>query len=376
MNATIKIYPDREMLALDMAEALDAATIRSGIIQGCEIKPQSGNLEISSGRLMIKGRLAVVSQGTIEAPSVSTTKKGMFVCAVCDLSQNGSDESDEDIEPITLEIMSKTDYDNIADHMSAEDFNASNGQWIVKLGTVTVAPDGTVSDWQAIANAASPSKVNNKSYVDDGDAKVQADLNAQKKEEYEDTQKLALWRKHILNRVHDNNKFKTWTINYPHFTIKAGESKIVTIPVITYGEVYTYSNGKVTHANKYGENATKSKYKKTLYSYPDYRNPKKNITPSNPEIRSSFHTLATQGPSAMHPTGIVGLTITNSDNGGKNRQRCRIQGWSFSSTRAFITLYMDPDVTIKDKDNKELYKTEYKQAIVDVNVTLSYVQEE
>ena len=374
MNATIKIYPDREMLALDMAEALDAATIRSGIIQGCTFNTQSGSLNVSDGRLMIKGRLAVVTQGTIETPVVATTDT-MFVCAICDLTQNGSDEGGEQLEPITLEILTADQYDNYARELDDENFNASNGRWVVKLGTVTVAPDGTVSNWKAIANAASPSKVNNKSYVDDGDAKVQTDLNAQKKKEYEDTQKLSLWREHLTKRVHDNNKFKTWTINYPHCTIKAGETKAFTIPVITYGEVYAYSNGKVTHANKYGEDATKSKYKETLYSYPDYSNSNKKITPTNPKIRSSFHTLATQGPSAMHPIGIAGLTLTNSDNGGKNRFRCRILGWSFSSTRAFVTLYMDPDVTIRN-GNTELYKTEYKQAIVDVNITLLYVQEE
>lgn len=371
MNATIKIYPDREMLALDMAEALDAATIRSGIIQGCTFNTQSGSLNVSDGRLMIKGRLAVVTQGTIETPEVATTSS-MFVCAICDLTQNGSDEGGEQLEPITLEILTQNQYDNIANNLDAEDFNASNGRWIVKLGTVTVAPDGTVSNWKAVAEAATPAKVNNKSYVDDGDAKVQKNLNAQKKVEYDDTQVLEAWRKHLLKRVHDDGKFKTWSFTYPHCTIKAGETKAFTIPVITYGEVYAYSNGKVTHANKYGEDASKSKYKDVYYDYLEYGSTTKKI---KTKARESVHNLATQGPSAMHPIGIAEVSLVNSENGGKNRFRCRILGWSFSSTRAFVTLYMDPDVTIKN-GNTELYKAEYKQAIVDINVKILYVQEE
>ena len=371
MNAQIRIYPGMEMMAVDMAEVVHAALPESCVVQGCDLRIQDGNVHVDAGRIILKGRLAYVESGTVEPYIVSTAEPDACLCAVCDLSLGEN--------PFQLRILTANDYSNMLNTQDSavraadgDTFNTGSGVAVLKMATLTISPGSGVTK---ITKVKGGKPRHSKNYIDEGDAKVQADLNAQKKKEYEDTQKLILWRKHLLSRVHDSNKFKTWTINYPHCVIKEGETKAFTIPVITYGEAYAYSNGKVTHANRYGENASKSKYKETLYSYPDYDNPNKNVTPTNPKIRSSFHTLATQGPSAMHPIGIAGLTLTNSDNGGKNRFRCRILGWSFSSTRAFVTLYMDPDVTIRN-GNTELYKTEYKQAIVDVNITLLYVQEE
>jgi len=353
MNTTIKIYPDREMLALDMAEALDAATIRSGIIQGCAFSTNTGSLTVTDGRLMIKGRVAVVSSGALETPEVSIVRNDMVVCAVCNLTQNGSGEEGEELEPITLEIVTPEEYSNLERGMSsAEDFNASNGQWVVKLGTVTVAPDGTVSNYKANAAAATPARVNNKAYVDEGDAKVQTAVDKNKTQEESHYNRLVFWRdQHIIKRLHDANKFRTWNITIPHCVLKAGQTKMFSVPHIDYGYNRTYSNGKMVDSWEYPQS-----------KYPKYVEEKDKTY----RVRTSIKTFAKYGPRFLTPIGIVGVQVTNSDNGGKNRQRVRLIGWGFGSETCNVTLAMDDDTSDK----------KYPQAIVDVQLKIQYVQEE
>ena len=85
VSADIPIYPNKEMLSVDMAEIMDAAILKSGIIQGCAISLSAGSLNITDGRIVIKGRLGVVTGGVIPVPTLDTTTTCTLV-AVCDLS--------------------------------------------------------------------------------------------------------------------------------------------------------------------------------------------------------------------------------------------------------------------------------------------------
>lgn len=150
VSAEIRIFPDKEMLSVDMAEVLDAAMFKSGVIQGCGIHLSGGTLTMDSGRIIIKGRLGVVSAGAIPVPTLSTTSTCTLV-AVCDL-QSGEN-------PFYIALLSPDSYANLqASADSGGTFNVSNGIAYVVLGTASVNPStGNVTSWKA-ADGASAKK--------------------------------------------------------------------------------------------------------------------------------------------------------------------------------------------------------------------------
>lgn len=63
---TLKTYDGENISASDDAILYDKIIGASGIIDGCNITHQSGNiLNISNGRMIIKGRIAVIKEENI-----------------------------------------------------------------------------------------------------------------------------------------------------------------------------------------------------------------------------------------------------------------------------------------------------------------------
>lgn len=146
MNADIRIYPDKEMKAVDMAVILDALEVADGVIQGCEVSLTSGALSISDGRILIKGRLGVVTAGTIEIPTLAASATCRLL-AVCDLAIDS---------PFYISLFSAEEYAALVERAnSVIDFNGTNGVAFVELGTAEVdASTGTVTSWSANAKAS------------------------------------------------------------------------------------------------------------------------------------------------------------------------------------------------------------------------------
>lgn len=146
MNADIRIYPDKEMKAIDMAVILDALEVSDGVIQGCEVSLTSGALSISDGRILIKGRLGVVTAGTIEIPTLAASATCSLL-AVCDLAIDS---------PFYISLFSAEEYAVLVERAnSVIDFNGTNGVAFVELGTAEVdASTGTVTSWSANAKAS------------------------------------------------------------------------------------------------------------------------------------------------------------------------------------------------------------------------------
>lgn len=145
VSADIRIYPNKEMFSVDMAEIMDAAILKSGIIQGCAITLTAGSLNIADGRIVIKGRLGVVTGGAIAVPTLDTTTTCTLV-AVCDLSS---------ATPFYLALLKPADYTTLQSSADTTGtFNVSNGIAYVELGTAVVDPaTGNVTSWTANANA-------------------------------------------------------------------------------------------------------------------------------------------------------------------------------------------------------------------------------
>lgn len=133
VTAEIKVFPGKEMKALDMAEALEGAFIAyTCILQGCYVSLNNGKLTVSSGSIMIRGRVATVTGGEIdEYPSVSSTSS-LRLLAVCDLAAD---------TPFYIRLFSQSEYEAlVARRDSITDFNSGNGVWYMQLGIATFNP--------------------------------------------------------------------------------------------------------------------------------------------------------------------------------------------------------------------------------------------
>lgn len=142
------IYPAKEMKAVDMAEIMKAALFLhngKGIIQGCRFSVTgNGQLQMTSGRAVILGRLAEFSSGFLDPPSVNENTTCLVVM-VCDLNPP------QDTESFYAAILTNADVSALeirSGQINDEFFNVNNGLKYFVVGNCVVAPGGTVSNFQ------------------------------------------------------------------------------------------------------------------------------------------------------------------------------------------------------------------------------------
>lgn len=145
LTTDIRIFPQKEMFAVDMAEVFDASMPHSGIIQGCDItfNSDAGVLTISVGYIMIRGRLCIVTEGgNVVAPLVSgTADVTCYLVATCNLST---------ATPFNIELVTPATYEEYQQRKtdSAETFNSQDGFDFVLLGTAVVNPASSkITGW-------------------------------------------------------------------------------------------------------------------------------------------------------------------------------------------------------------------------------------
>lgn len=152
VSVELRVFPGMEMKAVDMATALDAATIYSGIVQGCEItyNRQTQLLSMAAGRIMIKGRLGVVTAGDLDSYPTLSSPTTCTLAAVCNLQA----QTPFYIRFFTNDEMSALS--NLAEQFP--DFNANNGIAWIELGTGTIDPaTGKVTSWTPNATGSATS---------------------------------------------------------------------------------------------------------------------------------------------------------------------------------------------------------------------------
>lgn len=153
VSAELRIFPNKEMFSVDMAEVLAAAILKDGIIQGCDIAIENGVLKFrKNGRMVINGRLGVITAGDVPVPSTITTKGTYSVVAVCDLRGVGPE--------FYISIATPTDIQNLNSAKSSGDgFNVEGTLDYIILGTVDINPaTGLASNWLRSASTAVPHK--------------------------------------------------------------------------------------------------------------------------------------------------------------------------------------------------------------------------
>ena len=130
----IRVFPNKEMTSVDFAEMMDTAIFNSGVIQGCETKVENGIFTITSGRIVVGGRLGVVTGGTVPNPTTLTKTEKCYPLAVCDLSNNDN--------PFYFIIATAADLARLG--LDTEDenttFNTENGIKALIFGICDVDP--------------------------------------------------------------------------------------------------------------------------------------------------------------------------------------------------------------------------------------------
>lgn len=159
LTTELRIFPNKELFAVDMAEIVNTSVPLSGIIQGCAItlNDVTGTLSIESGRILINGRLGVITEGgTLAAPTVEgSTNVKCHVVAVCNLSST--------LSPFTIEIVNQATYEEYAQRRDAtrDVFNVQDGFSYHYLGSVMVNPaSGKIKSWTPSVNANAKKKIN------------------------------------------------------------------------------------------------------------------------------------------------------------------------------------------------------------------------
>ena len=347
MNADIRIYPAAELSALDMAELMNAALLNDGVLQGCGLSVSSNELHIASGRMVIKGRLAVVTAGTIERPEDVLSRQTCHVCAICDLNAD---------TPFTIENLKQGNYDELvsrANGYTGDTFNVNNGVALLELGTTVVDPSvGVVS--VAAASGLSGKNVAQVNALTETVAKNKTELNSTIaanvnaiKDSGNATVSLATlnsWVNYLKKRAFAIGK---WHFENREFDgVVIGGNKVVTVrfPSTWYFNrvmiPFASSNSteakeqKVHEATVYIEEAhQKAIINKRLWSGIACYNDgvvivKQKYTPSL-SIPNDKYGVPTGIDPNYYPVGPIAIVINNASSGGANYSNCLIQtfGW-------------------------------------------------
>lgn len=152
LTTELRIFPDKELFAVDMAEIVNASVPLSGIIQGCNVTLDSdaGTLTIDTGRILINGRLGVITEGGLLVPPIveGSSNVQCHVVAVCNLSSS--------LAPFTVEVINQATYEDYQQRKeSTQDiFNVQDGFSFHYLGSVMVNPtSGKIVSWTPSADA-------------------------------------------------------------------------------------------------------------------------------------------------------------------------------------------------------------------------------
>jgi len=239
VTAEIKVFPGKEMKALDMAEALEGAFIAyTCILQGCYVSLNNGKLTVSSGSIMIRGRVATVTGGEIdEYPSVSSTSS-LRLLAVCDLAAD---------TPFYIRLFSQSEYEAlVARRDSITDFNSGNGVWYMQLGIATFNPaSNQITAWSpspdsdirqqnrdryiALMDKITSNDTSVRSLITSNVNTINNKANASHTLL---TQKINAWTTYLIKRSFASWKFVHEEFTVPSFTIAAGARVACSFPAI------------------------------------------------------------------------------------------------------------------------------------------------
>lgn len=158
-RADTRIYPNKEMKAIDMAELIRATLIGDGVIQGCRLSKEQDDsmLMMTPGRVVIGGRLAIFephADDQTNYPGDTATKINIpfpddsassnfqrYICVVYDPTQSGN------ADKAYIKLLTATEINALETQQNGPfnptghnswDFNVDSMARIIQLGYVEI----------------------------------------------------------------------------------------------------------------------------------------------------------------------------------------------------------------------------------------------
>lgn len=328
MDGIAKIYPAKEMKAVDMAELMKAALMFNGVLHGCKIEVVSNRLRMSPGRIVIFGRLAEFAPSSgesylyFDAPSVSARTK-FVICAISDLNDSSNS--------FYISLLGPSAYNSLVAEVSGdptdENYNTVGGKRFVRLGEVYYDTSGTPSSLNVSATdfPSGQPRSNNVVLQD-----YRASLNDK------DATYMA-WIRYLNKARHHRGFFKTKTVNIDGVIIPANtsglfafrkeynadvqvldeSSGIIPLPVVPttlFWKRSAYKNNGIGQANEGKAWAE------------DSAGQQSQIVPSNTYDHGAPVNINEEDSYKIW-FGIVGVQIDNATSGGAGSANCVLQGF-------------------------------------------------
>lgn len=351
--ALCRVYPAKELRAIDMAEILRAAYSFDGVISGCRFTlDDSGNLKMTPGRMMLGGRLgefilpedAIDGKITIPLPAVQAAGD-YYICAVCDLSSS---------EPFYIRILSESakdalpKIDTTSQGSEHYNFNVSNGKRGVVLGKIRVAPGPRATSMDVSTGTYPGYAIRTNANVIDGIVKTEGIH----------WETLSQWKNYFQYTKHRSAFFRNGTIEANGLKIPAGESRTYSFRAEYGSQVLMWKAGETpsfpataayvwidpTNGDIHGQAKDRSDRPREVIQIPDHGVP--NGTKLNDQQLNR---------------GIVGIKISNASSGGAQAENCIVQSYGLGGTDNRYVV-----ITIKNLGKAA--------AVIKVRVTCLYVQ--
>lgn len=340
MNADIRIYPAEELSALDMAELMDAALIVDGVLQGCGLFVQNNELYVTSGRIIIKGRLGVITGGMIERPSGVLSRQTCHICAVCDLVAEN---------PFTIQNLKQGDYDELVSRASGysdRTFNVDNGVAIYKIGTSVVDPSvGVVSatpvsyfsgknadKFQTLVNTVNNNATAAQTNLNNAVTAINSTISGVR-DSGSSTLSLATlnsWINYLKKRAHAVGKFEGQVKSsnqYSNIAIKVPANGSTTVNFRKEHDSRMY----VVESGSGGSTASYA----VIYIKPDGTIVFENAgtQPSYTPVYDRYGVPTSVNSVVWEPFGVLGISIS-----GTNATNCVISSYGFSGNHIYVRI--------------------------------------
>lgn len=326
MNGLAKIYPAKEMLAVDMAELMKAALMFNGVLHGCRISIYNNRLRMTPGRIVIFGRLGAFEANTgesylyFDAPSVSGKTK-FIICAISDLNDVSN--------PFYISLLGPSAYSSLVAEVNSgpddENYNISGGKRYIRLGEVYYDGSGVPSSLNVTAKDYPSGQVRSNATV----------LQEQRASTNEKDATYMAWIRYLNKAKHHRSFFATKTVTLDGVNIPANTSGLFVYQKAYNADVLVMSDSGVIPSSTVPHTYFWKRwaYKGTGVGGASEEKPwaadGTGATPVAPSQAYDNGVPVNVNTDDSYKTwfGVLGIQVENATSGGSGSANCVIQGY-------------------------------------------------
>lgn len=318
----LRVWPEGEMRAVDMAETLKALSTFSGIIEGCRLDIVNNALVMTPGKVMILGRVGTFEPDegdtkiTITCPNASANNTTYYVVIVCDLNNSST--------PFYVDLKTSSQVSALDSRISSgnpdAEFNSRETDVrYLKIASVKVSTTGVPSNLdKTTGNFPQYAIVSNANYVDKLESKVDGRWTIS-----------SAWFQRFERTKHRTVFFRKNDIVANGITVPANS-------VATFQFRKEYDSQVIIKPSS--GDATLPNDKPFIYINPDGSivsgsgHQSAGPSPSTAKTYYEGTTVLSSLYEEWQNFGIVGIRIENASSGGAQANNCCVQSYYMATT--------------------------------------------